>query len=151
MDSTASPAADSLAAHQRRLADVRRQRRRALGLVPLSVPVALLVPWFFVQLIGRAESACLDLDAGDRAALFGLWLLLALVSGWAFLIGCLAAWKLRMAARVAVGLVFVLVICVAATRQSVPVGSPADYAAGTNGECGPGGVPTWWPAILPHQ
>lgn len=152
MDSPAAHTSDPLAAHQRRLADVRRQRRRALGLVLLSVPVGLLVPWFFIQLIARALEACLgDLEAGGRFALFDLWLLLALVSAWAFLIGCLAAWKLRMAARVAVGLVAVLLICVAVTRPSVPYDSPTGYGAQAFGECGPGGVPAWWPAILPHQ
>ena len=81
MDSTAAQTADPLAAHQSRLAEVRRQRHRALGLVLLSVPVGLIVPWFFVQLIARAQGACLDLDAGGRFALSGLWLLLALASG----------------------------------------------------------------------
>lgn len=53
-----------------------------------------------------------------------------------------------MAARIAVGLAVVLVICVAATRQSVPVGQTADYPTTSAGACGPGGVPTWWPAVL---
>lgn len=80
-----------------------------------------------------------------------LWFLLAVASGWAFLIGCLVAWKLRMAARITIGLISVLVLCVVVTRQNVPYDSPADYGTATFGECGPGGVPTWWPPILPHQ
>jgi hypothetical protein len=151
MDSTAAQIADPLAAHQRRLADVRRQRRRALGLVVLSLLVGLFVPEFFVQLIARAQEACLgNLGVGGRIALFDLEVALALVSTLAFLFSCLAARKLPVAARTAVGLAVVLVICVAATRQSVPIGNAADYPMTGAGACGPGGVPLWWPAVLSH-
>ncbi len=119
-------------------------------LLLLSVPVSLVIPWLFIELIASAQAACVDMDAGGRLALTVTWLGLVLVGGWAFMTAAVVAGRLPLAARVAVGLVAVLLICLAATGMSVPLGKAADYPTVSAGACGPGGVPTWWPAVLPH-
>ena len=137
--------------HGERLAMIRRHRRSALALILLSFPIGLLVPWLFVHLIGNAQAACVDLDAGGRTALFQTWFHLAVVSGWAFLLGSLMAWRLRLVGRILVGLLLVVAISLYATGRNVPLGNAADYGTVAAGQCGPGGVPTWWPAVLPHH
>lgn len=128
---------------------VRRDRWHLVFLLLVSVPVTLIIPWLFFELTANAQAGCVDLDAGGRLALTATWLGLMLISGWAFMTAAVVAGRLRLVARIAVGLVAVLVICLGVTRMSVPLGQAADYPT-TNGECGLGGVPTWWPAVLPH-
>jgi len=137
--------------HDERLAMIRRHRRSAFALILLSFPIGLLVPWLFVHLIGEAQAACVSLDAGDRTALFQTWFHVAVVSGWAFLLGSLVAWRMRLVGRILVGLLLALAISLYATDRNVPLGNATDYATVTVGQCGPGGVPTWWPRFLPHH
>ncbi len=118
----------------------------------MSVPVALVIPFLFVRLIANAQDVCLELEAAGRFALFGLFVLLAIVGWWLFWVGVLFAWRLRLAWRVAVGIAALVGMCLVATWLAVPAGDASDHAlAGASAECGPGWVPTWWPAVLPHH
>ena len=131
---------------------IRRERWNALGLFLVSVPIALVIPFLSVQLIGSAQDACLDLESGGRSALFGLFILLAIVGWWLFWVGALLAWRFALAWRVAAGVAAVVAMCLAVTWLTVPAGDAAEYAlGGASAECGPGGIPTWWPAVLPHH
>jgi len=150
MDPTTTHSAKSLAGHHAApMTGIRW--RGVIRLALLSLAIGLVVPWVFVTLLEHAEAACHDLDAMDELLLFGLWVVLALASSLAFFVGNLVAWKLPIAARIAVGVVPVLAVCLVATGLSVPQGNASDYPAVASGQCGPGGVPTWWPAFLPHH
>ena len=129
-----------------------RERWQAIGLFLASIPIALVIPFLFVRLCGRAQDVCRDLEAGGWFAMFGLFLLLAVVGWWLFWVGALVAWRAAFAWRVAAGATAVGAMCLVATWLTVPGGHPSDYAAGpASAECGPGGVPTWWPPVLPHH
>ena len=129
-----------------------RDRWHAVGLFVASVPVALVIPFLFVRLIGSAWDACLDLKPGGWLGLFGLLVLLVIVGWWLFWAGALLAWRFAFPWRVAAGIAAVVVMCVVATWLTVPYGDASDYdQGGASAECGPGGIPTWWPAVLPHH
>lgn len=118
----------------------------------MSVPVAVGIPFDFVGLIGRAQDACLNVEAGGWFAMSGLWVLLAIAACWLFCVGSLLAWRYSLALRGAAGVGLVVATCLGATWLTVPAGSASDYsAANVSGACGPGGVPTWWPSMLPHH
>ncbi len=94
---------------------------------------------------------CFDVQAGQGFFLMVTWLGLVFVGWWLFLVGALVTLRWHLVVRLAAGLALVLVLCLVATWQLVPWGPSTDYPLATTGQCGPGGVPTWWPPILPHH
>jgi hypothetical protein len=128
-----------------------RHLAHALVILAISVPVAFVVPFLFIQLVAYAQDACFDVEAGQGFFLMVTWLEIAFAGMVMFWIGALVTFRLPLVVRLAVGLALVVGIGLIATRQLVPWGPATDYPSATVGECGPGGVPTWWPPILPHH
>lgn len=115
--------------------------------------VTVLIALVVRELVILAWEACVDTDAGDR---FGATFE---VLGWIGLLGTIAfaavvrrtrRWSRAM--RLALGCVAIALVALAVIVILVPESGldPASRAAsGEYPECGPGGVPTWWPSWLP--
>ncbi len=123
----------------------------ALVVLAVSVPVAVVVPYLFIRLVASAQNACFDVEAGHGFFLMVTWFGLVIVGLVLFWAGALITWRLHLVVRLAAGIVLLLAVCLIATWQLVPWGPSTDYASTTVGQCGPGGVPTWWPPMLPHH
>jgi hypothetical protein len=123
----------------------------ALIVFVVSIPVAIVVPYLFIQLVASAQNACFDVEAGQGFYLMVTWFELVIVGVVLFWAGALITWHLHLVVRLAAGLVLLFAVCLFATWQLVPWGPSTDYPATTAGQCGPGGVPTWWPPMLPHH
>ncbi len=128
-----------------------RRLAEAVTIFAISVLVAIVVPFLFVRLVARAQNACFDVEAGQGFFLMMTWFGLVVVGWVLFLVGALVVLRSRLLVRLAAGLALVLALCLVATWQLVPWGPSTDYPRTTMGQCGPGGVPTWWPPILPHH
>jgi hypothetical protein len=121
------------------------------AIVATSVPFAVIVPFLFIRLIAAAQNACFEVQAGQGFYLMVTWFELVAVGWVLFWVGALVTWRRRLRVRLVTGLALVLALCLFATWRLVPWGPSTDYPTAAAAECGPGGVPTWWPPILPHH
>jgi hypothetical protein len=122
--------------------------------------IVTVLAWLTVSLIGAAYATCEILDAGGRASLLGLYFPAILAAaGAAFSFGAWATRRLPGLTRVATGTILAIAACGVAIALSVPiygedfwVGPPPASQQDFSGtaECGPGGIPTWWPIWLSH-
>jgi hypothetical protein len=129
-----------------------RPLSEAVAVVLIGIPVAVVIPFLFMRLIGRAQAACLDdMYPGQNFYLFVVWLQIVVVAWLLFGLAALIARRSSMAIRVGLGVVVVVGLCLFVTWQLVPWGESSDYAMTAVRKCGPGGIPTWWPPILPHH
>lgn len=132
--------------------------RRLRWLLPFfGLPLCLIAGLLADRQVVLAWDACDDMSAGGSFFLTFVFLPgVVLVSWVAFAVGTLVSFKLHAALRLVIGLAPVVVVCAAAVAMWVPAYPAADYQPGgwhanTPGhpECGPNGIPTWWPAWLP--
>jgi hypothetical protein len=128
-------------------------RRRWLELLACGAGL-LALSWGVVSLIGSAWTACADIEAGGRFTLLFGYLpgtFAATVAVTA--IAANLTRRMGSAARVAVIVGSVLLVSLAITMWSVPHADYGDWPGGPGDEatvqCGPGGIPTWWPIWLP--
>jgi len=121
--------------------------------LPLCVIGAVLAD----RQVALAWDACDDMSPGGASALTFVFLPGVILVSWlAFAVGTLVSFRLHAAIRVAIGLTLVIVICAAAVAMWVPAYPAGDYQGGGwhaynpgYPECGPNGIPTWWPSWLP--
>lgn len=129
-----------------------RRLSQVVAIVVIGIPIAVVIPFLFMRLIGRAQAACLsDMYPGQNFYLFMTWLGVVLAAWVLFVVGALLAWRGRIAIRIGLGVVLVVALCLVVTWLLVPWGEPTDYATTIVRKCGPGGIPTWWPPFLPHR
>jgi hypothetical protein len=115
---------------------------RGCLLAVVAIPIAIVLPYASLKLLGAAASDCRAYDAGDRFGLLFfyfpiLWIAFVVP---AFVIGRRSPWV-----GVCVGMAVVLVIAYAVA------GSAADTIRqyGSPDTC-PTFVPDWWPWFLPR-
>ncbi len=122
--------------------------------------VAAMLGVISTALIGGAYEACDPLDAGGRAALNVIYFPAITIVAWAaFGVGMWATRSLGVPTRFLSGALLAIAVCLMAIAISVPIygeafwagppPAPGESFAGT-AQCGPGGIPTWWPVWLPH-
>jgi hypothetical protein len=133
-------------------------RRQGRWLIPFAIVSIVLFSWGLVRLIGSAWSACLDIEAGGGFALVFVYLPLTMLAVTA-VAGAIAfgTSRLQIAVR---GTLVVLGVCVTSLiiiAITVPYGGESAWTSEriassdeATRQCGSGGVPTWWPAWLPH-
>jgi hypothetical protein len=138
------------------------------GFIPPPFPDRLLVPWRLLAaglltvvliayevlfLVGAAWSACGDV--GGVAIGFSLWGLFAIAIGAgsiAFYVGSVIPRRRSILVRYVAGAVLAIAAVFALATISIPLSNPADYREVSRvdyPECGPNGIPTWWPSWLP--
>jgi hypothetical protein len=106
-----------------------------------------------MYVVGDAWYACDDM--GGVATGLSLWALLAEMIAWgwaAFYAGSLVAQRGSMLVRYAAGTMLCIAAVFALMTWNVPRSGPADYRSVDRAEypeCGPNGIPTWWPTWLP--
>jgi hypothetical protein len=101
-----------------------RPLTEAVAVALIGIPVAVVIPFLFMRVVGRAFAACFDMGPAQNFSLFGFWIGLVVVAWLLFGVGALVAWRRRMAIRVGLGVVFVVVLCLAVTWLLVPAGCP---------------------------
>lgn len=111
---------------------------------------SVVVVWYAIGLSVAAWQACDIVSAGQK---FGLVTVvfpaLALVMWVIFSVGAFVTRSLPMFARFQAGATLVVIGMLFLVTVEVP---KSDYRFTDHSEypeCGPGGVPTWWPAWLP--
>jgi hypothetical protein len=118
-----------------------------------GIPVFAALAFGTVRLVGAAWQACGDLEPGGAGAL--LVLFLPLTTGLAWLVTLPILWATRRRWSVvgaAVALVAGTLVCVVVASALVPAygeDDPIYNSVEMTPECGPRGIPTWWPAWLP--
>jgi hypothetical protein len=108
-----------------------------------------------VRLIGSAWTECANIEAGGRFALvFGYVPLTATAIGLAVAITVHLTRRLGSMTRLVLSLAAVVLVTVVLVMWSVPVSGYDDWPGGPGDEasaqCGPGGIPTWWPSWFPN-
>ena len=120
----------------------------AVGLV-LSAGLA----YGAVNVIGHTWRVCGDLEPPyGFALLFWHLPLTALVILVAWLAAGFMTRRRSLATSIVVPLAVAILSAWASIAASVPMNDPAFYADGdapVSRDCGPGGVPTWWPRWIP--
>lgn len=122
-------------------------------MVVLGLAVSAVTAWGSIELVAAAWAAC---DDAEPPYLFGLlWVIFpaTTVGAWiAFAFGVVITSRRHPIVRCATGAIFVTAVCVFAAVVQVPAHD--DYGAPSNDpsmvECGPNGIPTWWPTWLPR-
>jgi hypothetical protein len=118
------------------------------GIANVALSVAV------VRLIGSAWTECADIEAGGRFILvFGYLPVTALATACTAAITLHSSRRLGRISRAVLVLAAVLLAALLVVMWSVPVAGYGDWPGGAGDEataqCGPGGVPTWWPSWLP--
>jgi hypothetical protein len=117
--------------------------------------LALCVPlgWGSIQVVAAAWAAC---DEAEPPYLFGLLFLIlpaTILAAWVgFTIGAVLTSRWHDIVRYTVGAAFAVSVCFAAVTLQVPIRDGYDAQPSNDPlmvECGPYGIPTWWPAWLP--
>jgi hypothetical protein len=127
-------------------------RHETYGLLLLGFFLSGGMSWVTIQAIGNAWSACDDLGLGGGGLVIVFFPILTLVALAGFAVGLVLTRHEPSAIRLACGLVVALAICVTAAALWVPAYGEASYESTRNPdlpECGPNGIPTWWPSWLP--
>jgi hypothetical protein len=88
--------------------------------------------------------------------LFGTFPLTWLIDGVAFVGTAVLLRRWPTIVRIVAAAAVAVLVVVEATAIQVPVGGTETYnnidtTDPLMAECGPGGVPTWWPVWLPHN
>ena len=120
-----------------------------LSLVP-AVPLAFGTVW----LIGSAWAVCDEAEAGARFGLNTVILVFLMLAGWAaFSVALITLRKAHLLIRLACGAVLALAACLTVVTLEVPAYGEDFYGLERPRrdapECGPEGIPTWWPDWLP--
>jgi hypothetical protein len=124
--------------------------------VLLGLAGSAYLAWLSIGLVASARVACDEFWAGEGFGLLFIVLPITFVMtaiGYGVAIRCSASWPRAprlLAACVAAG-----VVALGTAVVQVPLGERIDYAGLQStdpalAECGPDGVPTWWPTWLPH-
>lgn len=117
-----------------------------------GLATAGVMGWLTVQGIGLAWLACDDLEPGGSwALLFGFFPGVTLAAWVAFAVGSFVLKRRRPLVRFLAGFVLASLVCLAAFAQFVPAYGEATYRSSVNAdnpECGPHGIPRWWPTWL---
>lgn len=129
-------------------------------LLPWVTPV-LAVAGLMVSAIGAyvaldlyvsARQACELLDAGNRAS-FLLFLPPLVIGMWiVFALGVYISQSQPALLRFITATLLAVAVAFSLVSSMVPDSPPQDYRDVDHSEfpdCGPGGVPTWWPTWLP--
>lgn len=106
------------------------------------------------ELIGAAWIACDQAEAGAYLTLtFVIAPITAVLVGLALGVGFVGLHRAPTAQRLQIGSTLAVVICLVAFSVVVPVYGEDAYGSGPPTpdlpECGPRGIPTWWPTWLP--
>jgi hypothetical protein len=114
---------------------------------------SFLVVWYALGLVVTAWRACDIVSAGGRFGIVTVVLpALVLVMWVVYSIGVFAARSQPMFVRFVAGAILVVAAVLVLVTVMVPDSPPEDYRnldLSEYPECGPAGVPTWWPAWLP--
>jgi hypothetical protein len=106
-----------------------------------------------VRLIAHAWGACSDVSTGSSFGLGAIYLPAIAVGMWfAFVLGAFVARSKRVFVRLLAGAVLAFVISllvVIVMMPNAPHGSYPSVDRSEYPECGPDGIPTWWPSWLP--
>ena len=140
-------------AKNRRIVSWTEYDRVVAGLL-LGVPIAVGAAYLSCRLIAAGWSACGDAEPPYLFALLFLYLPAIACAAW---IGWTAVIVVTRRAKVwqsaLVASLVVLLVGYLPIVTSVPMNAPEYYAAAEDDPaletCGPGGVPTWWPAWVP--
>lgn len=120
----------------------------------LGLPVGIATGSVTTRLVAAAWTACDDLEPGGVGFLWFIFLPAIALAAWiAFGLGTLVAFRFHPGVRLALGLTVVLLVGLVAVSKYVPAYGEDGYAGAATPalpECGPSGIPTWWPAWLPH-
>jgi hypothetical protein len=119
-----------------------------------------VLAWLSTSVIGAAFATCDILDAGGRSGLLVLYFPAILVgAGAAFVVGAWTTRRLPGLSSVVAGTILAIAACGLAIALSVPIHGESFWVGPAHAsepnfsgtaECGPGGIPTWWPVWLPH-
>ena len=124
-------------------------------LIQLAGPmVALVVAVTASLLVGAAWSACDDANPGGVGFLVVTFLPGTFLASWAaFASGGFLAFPAPPPLRLALAVALAFAVGVLAVAEQVPAYPDSDYplqSSSVRPTCGPSGIPTWWPAWLPH-
>jgi hypothetical protein len=130
--------------------------RHLTAIIVFGLALAGFAAWLSVRLVAAGWYACDDLEPPYAFGL--LWVVFPLtwlIGGAAFVGTTLLLRRWPTVARLLAASAVAGLIALSAATLQVPAGGSSRYpnidtSDPLLAECGPGGVPTWWPAWLPH-